>query len=125
MARIPPIIIGLDVTKIENLPKVVDEINQSINRIQDAGSEKIAQILKEIGQAVVSDSHLDNRVCKVTMEILRILASEASLPSADREPEIIKTALACIPLLQSTSLDILNYFKVHLDDLREFFGIPE
>ncbi len=125
MAKIEPITIGtLNLTGIENLPKVVNQINQSIDRIQSAGDEHIGEILREIGQAVIVDSRLEKGARQAIVMILRTLAHEASLSPAKRNPEVVKTTLAFIPALMDTSLDVLNYFHVHLDDLREFFGIP-
>ncbi len=124
MARLEPITIGtLNLTGIETLPKIVDQINQSIDQIQSAGDEHIGEILREMGQAVIADPRLEKRARRAIVIILRTLAYEASLSPAKRQLEVAKTALAFIPPLLDTSLDVLNYFHVHLDELRQFFGV--
>ena len=124
MAKVEPIIIGmLNVTGIPNIREIVDDINQSIDQIRNARGERIAQILRELGQEILTDPRMDNQARQETIENLRTLAREASLPSAQRQLGAVKDALASIPSLLSTSLNIRNYFQVHLGDLRGFFGI--
>ncbi len=113
------------VSEIADLPILVYEINQSIDRIRNAGSEGIAEILREISQAVVIDPNLRQRIRQSTMEILRTLASEASLPPVQRDLRIVNSHLLIIPALVDSSLDILNYFYMHLAELERFFGIDE
>jgi hypothetical protein len=124
MARVGPITIGtLNVTGIANLRQIIGDINQSIHRLQDAGGEKIAEILKDIGQAAVADPRLEKRERQATILMLRTLAHEAGVPTEERQPELVKAAIANIPSCLIGSLEILNYFLAHLEDLRKFFDI--
>ena len=121
-----PIAVGrFNTTGVANIHEIVGNINRSIIILQDAGHEHMAEILKEIGRAAIMDPVLKKRVCQATIESLRTLAWEASLPCAQRHLGIVRAALEYIPVLLSDSLDVLNYYRVHLDDLREFFGISK
>ena len=66
---------------------------------------------------------MDKYACQAAMEILRNLAWEASLPSAERRLGIVKADLAYIPMLLSTNPDVLNCFEAHQAELRNFFNI--
>ncbi len=124
MARVGPITIGaLNLTGIANLPKIVNDINRNIDRIQNAGSDQIAGILREFGQAILADPRLERRERQATIETLQRLIREAAYPAAKRHLGIVRGALAYIPMLLSTSLDTFNYFQVHLADLRKFFDV--
>ena len=126
MAGAEPVSIGtLDIQRITNIHHIVGIINQSITLIQNTGNEDMAVALKEITQTIVMTSRLEKHVRQTTIEILRTLAWEASLPPAERQLGIVKAALAYIPLLLSASPDILNRFQPHLGHLRKFFDIPE
>jgi len=121
-----PIAVGrLNNTGVANIHDIVGNINRSIIILQDAGHEQMAEILKEIGKAAIIDPDLKKRACQATIESLRTLAWEASLPCAQRHLGIVRAVLEYIPILLSGSPDTLNYYRVHLDDLREFFGISE
>ncbi len=124
MARVSLIAVGaLNLTGIANLRQIVDDINQCIDLIQDSGDDRIAEILTEIGKGILQDPRLENQARQEVMENLRLLAWEASLPHMERHLGIVKAALAYIPSLLTTSLDIFNYFTVHSGDLRTFFDI--
>ncbi len=123
MTRVGPIIIrSPKATGITNIREMVGDINRCVHRIKSAGDERIAEILTEIGQGILADPRLDNQTRQETIENLRTLAWEASIPSAQRQLGVVKAALAYIPSLLRMSPDVLNYF--HLRDLRRFFGIP-
>ena len=125
MAKVEPITISTsDVTGIANIREIVDDINQSINQLQKVGNEWIAEILKEIGQAVITDPRLENQPRQATIKTLQNLAHEASLPSAKRRLGDVKFGLAYLSLMLNTSLNALNYLQVHLRDLKRFFDIP-
>jgi hypothetical protein len=98
--------------------------DRCVNRIQNAGCKQMAEILSEIGQQVLADSCLENQARQETIESIRTLAWEASLPSAERDLEVVNAALAYIPSLLIPSLPIYNYFQGHLQDLRKFFDAP-
>jgi alcohol dehydrogenase class IV len=101
----------------------VGDINQSINQVQNSGSQEMAEILGKISNAILSDSRLKPQDQQEAIENIRTLAQEAGLPSTNRKLGIVKATLAYIPSLLSASTDILNYFQVHLEDIRRFFGI--
>ena len=123
-AEVEPITIDTsDRTGISNIRWIVRNINQSITLIQDSGDEQVAEILKEIGKAVINSPRVEKQAGQAVIESLRTLAWEASLPSAERRLGIVKASLAYIPMLLSMDLDTLNYFEVHLGDLRKFFNI--
>ncbi len=125
MDRVKPITLGtLNVTGIPNIHEIVRDINQSIERMQNTRGERIAEILRELGREILTDPRMDKQEGREAIENLRVLAQEASLPSAERQLETIKDALAHVPSSLIASLDIFNYFQVHLEDLRRFFGIP-
>ncbi len=124
MARVGPITIGaLNLTGIPNLLQIVDDINQCIDLMKDAGDDQPAGILTGIGQGIITDARLEKKACQEALENLRMLAWEGSLPDVERHLGLVKAALAYIPSLLVTSLDTFNYFQVHLAELRTFFGI--
>ncbi len=126
MATVKPIIIGtLNVTGIANLRKIVDDINRSIGQVQNAGNDQIAETLREIGQAILTDPRLETHARRAAILTFQTFAREASLPFADRHPAVVKTALTHIPSLLNTSLDMLNHFDVRSKDLERFFGISK
>jgi hypothetical protein len=108
-----------------NLDMAADDINRFIDRVQNAGNKRIAKILREIGQAVFTDSRLEKEARRTTIEILRALSWEASLPPAKRRLEIVKVAFTLVCVLPDTGLDVLNSFDAHLEELKKFFGIPK
>jgi hypothetical protein len=112
-----------NLTGIGNIREIVGSINKSIILMQNGRDEQIAGILKDIGKAIVTSPHMDKQACQTAMEILRTLAWEASLPSEERQLGIVKAELAYMPMLLSTTPDILNYFEAHSEDLRKFFKI--
>lgn len=123
MNRTGPVTIGtINVTGILNIGEIVGDINQSINQVQNAGSERIAGILKEITQAVLIDPKLEVQARQDTIENIRTVAQEASLPRERRKLGPVKAALAYVPSLISASTDLLNYFQIHAEDIRRFFG---
>jgi len=119
-----PVTVGsYNLTGIENIREIVGRLNQSIVLMQNGRDEQIAEILKDIGEAIIRNPQMDKYACQAAMEILRNLAWEASLPSAERRLGIVKADLAYMPMLLSTNPDVLNYFEVHQGDLRNFFNI--
>jgi hypothetical protein len=125
MSKIGPIIIGkLNVTGIANLREIVNDINQSIDQVQNAGNEQIAEILREISQAVITDPRFEKQPPQATIETLRTLAREASLAPEKRHLGTVKFGVAYLSLMLNTSLNVLDYLQVHMADLRKFFGIP-
>ncbi len=124
MARVGPITIGaLNLTGIANLRQIVDDINQCIDLMKDAGDDQAAEILTEIGRGILTDARLEKQACQEALENLRMLAWEGSLPGVERHIGVVKASLAYIPSRLITSLDTFNYFQVHLADLRSFFGV--
>ena len=125
MARIQPITIDTpNVNEIANLREIVDDINQCIDWIQNTGGERVAEIIREMGQRILTGSRLEKQALHVVMENVRMLAWEASLPREDRRLRATNAALSYIPPLLITSLDVLDYFQAHLEDLKKFFDIP-
>ncbi len=125
MAKAKPITIGtVNTTGIADLQGIVDDINQSLDRVQKVGNEWVADILRELSQAVITDPRLKTQPRQATIETLQSLAHEASLPPGKRQFGNVKFAIAYISLMLDTSLNVLNYLKVHLTDLKKFFGIP-
>lgn len=124
MDRKGPISIGtLNVTGIANLGEIIGDINQSINQVQSAGSEEIANILKELSQAVIGDPKLEKQNRQEAIENIRTLAEQASIPEGQRTMGVVKAALLYIPSLLSASTDVLNYFHINLEQIKRFFGI--
>ena len=124
MNRTGPISIGtINVTEILNIDSIVGDIDQSINLVQNAGSEQIAGILKETAQAVLADPKLEVHTRQEALENIRTIAQEASQPKEGRKLGVAKAALAYLPSLLSASTDVLNYLQVHMEDIRRFFGI--
>ncbi len=125
MANAEPITIGtVNITGIVNLLEIVDDINKNLDQLQRVGNEWVADILREIGQAVIMDPRLRNQPRQATMEVLQTLAHEASLPPANRQFGNVKFAIAYISLMLDASLNALNYLNVDLADLKKFFDIP-
>ncbi len=125
MLKAKPITIGtVNTTGIANLREIVDDINKSLDHLQKVGNEWVADILREIGQAVITDPRLEKQPRQAIIETLQSLAHEASLPPGKRQLGNAKFAIAYISLMLDTSLNALNYLKVHLGDLKKFFGIP-
>ena len=128
-ARLPmtmaePINVGTyNFTGIANLHEIVGSINQSIILMQNGEDGQIAEILKDIGEAVIKSPRMDKNACQAAIEILRTLAWEASLPSAERQLGIVKADLAYMPVLLSRNPDVLNLFEARVGDLRKFFKI--
>jgi len=126
MIRVKPSAIGmLDVSEIDGLHQILDDINHSINRIRNAGGDGTAEILKNIGQAALSNRFWDRQIAGLTVVTLRTLANEATLPPAERRLGVVRGALTYMSMLLWTSRDILEYFETHLADLRKFFGISD
>ena len=124
MTMAEPITVGAyNLTGIANLREIVGSINQSIILMQNGRDGQIAEILKDIGEAIIASSHLDKNACQAAIEILRTLAWEASLPSAERQLGIVKAELAYMPVLLSRNPDVLNLFEARLGDLRKVFKI--
>jgi len=119
-----PISVGsYNLTGIQNIREIVGRINQSIVLMKNGRDDQIADILKDIGEAIIRSPQIDTHSCQTAMEILRNLAWEASLPSADRRLGIVKADLAYMPMLLGTNPSVLNCFEVHQGDLRNFFNI--
>jgi hypothetical protein len=119
-----PIAVGsYNLTGIANIREIVGSINQSIILMQNGRDEQIAEILKDIGGAIITSPRMDEEARQTAMEILRTLAWEASLPSAERQLGIVKAELAYMPVLLKTNPDVLSYFEARLGDLRKFFKI--
>ena len=119
-----PIAVGsYNFTGIANIREIVGSINQSIILMQNGRDEQIAEILKNIGRAIITSPHMDKQACQAAMEILRTLAWEGSLPSTERQLGIVKAELAYMPELLSTDPDVLSYFEARLTDLRKFFKL--
>ena len=125
MARARPIIVGeLNVDGIANIREIVYDINQSIDQVQNAGDERIAGILKELGMVFVRDPRLQKRVRRAIIESLRTITREAALAPAERRLRVVELSLRYISILLIANRDILHHFEAHLEDLRKFFGIP-
>jgi hypothetical protein len=122
--RTGPITIDtINVTGILNFDNITGDINQSINQVENAGSQQIADILKEIALAVLADPKLEGQARQDAIENIRTIAQEAALEPQRRKLGTVKAALAYIPSLLSAATDVLNYFKIHVDEIRRFFGI--
>lgn len=126
MITAEPIAVGsYNLTGIANIREIVGSINQSIILMQNGRDEQIAEILKDIGGAIITSPHMDKQACQTAMEILRTLAWEASLPSTERQLGIVKAELAYMPVLLKTNPGVLSYFEACLADLRKFFKISD
>ncbi len=110
----------LNMSAIEDIHQIVDDLNHSIDGIQNAGDARIAEILEEIGQVIVRDCFLDKRIAGLILVTLRTLANEANLPPEERQLGVVRGALVYISML---NFDIFNSCQTHLGNLREFFGI--
>jgi len=91
--------------------------------VNGMGHKELAQILKELTQALIANPSLGSRERKEAVENLHTLAGEASAPQEQRKIGTVKAALGYLPGLLSASTDVLNYFQVHLVDIQRFFGI--
>ena len=119
-----PISIGtLNVTGTANLGTIIGDINQSINQARGMGHKQIAEILKDLTQAVISDRRLNPGDRNEAIQNLHTLAKESALPPEERKMGVVKASLAYLPALLSASTDVLNYLQIHLVDLQRFFGI--
>ncbi len=117
MRRKGPVTIGsLHDAEIANLGKVVHDINRCINRIENAGDERIAEILRDISLKVLTDPHLEKKERQKAIKNLRKLAKEASLSPKQRKLGTVKATLTYIWSLVSINLDA---------DLRTYFGMPQ
>jgi len=126
MAEATPISIStLDVQKIANLYQIMDDINQSFARIQNDVGERVAEILKNVIRATIGDPGLDENICSLIIRTIRTLTHQADLSPAERQLGVVRGALTYISMLLPVHPSILDYFQLHLDDLREFFGISE
>ena len=103
----------------------LDDINQSIDRIQNDGGERVAEILKNVVQSAISDPTLGENICGLIIKTIRTLVHQADLSPAERQLGVVRGALTYISMLLPVHPAILDYFQLHLDDLREFFGISE
>ncbi len=125
MIRVEPSAISmLNASEIEVLHQVLDDISHCIYRIQNNGGERMAEILKNIAQAAISDPFLERHKAGLIIVTLRTLANEANLPPAERRLGFVRGALTYISMLLITRLDVFDYFQAHLADLKKFFGIP-
>jgi hypothetical protein len=122
MIEAKPITVGVyNRTGIANIREIVGNINQSIILIQNGGDDQIADILKDIGEAVITDPSMEQHARQTAIEILRMLAWEASVPPAERRLGMAKAALTFMPMYLSPH--VLNYFGAHVENLRKFFKI--
>lgn len=113
----------LNVTGIANFGTIEGDITQNLSLVRNAGSQQIADFLEDLTQKVLADSCLERQNQQEAMENIRTISQEASLPAENRTIGVVKAALTYIPSLLSASVNLLNYFQLHLEKLKAFFNI--
>jgi hypothetical protein len=103
--------------------KNIESININIEKLNDAGSDEVADALKNITTAVIESAELAADVKSNTLEQLESLSEQAILPADERsKPGVIKAVFATLNGTLAVAGNLASIWSTWGPAIQKFFG---
>jgi len=103
--------------------KNIESIDINIGKLNDVGSDKVADALKNITAAVAESAELDANVKSNTLEQLESLSEQAILPANERsKPGVIKAVFTALSGTLAAAGNLASIWSTWGPAVQKFFG---
>jgi hypothetical protein len=106
-----------------NLGSQVGTINAAVNIISKQGQSEVASAIKELSDAVVRSSAMQDRQKQEALQVIADIAKQAEAKPEARSNGILKALIAGFPAIIGLAADVTALWDQYAPMIRAYFGI--
>jgi hypothetical protein len=106
-----------------NLGSQVGTINATVSMIAEQGQNEVAMAIKELSDAVVRSSAMQDIQKQEALQVITDLARQAEAKPELRSKGTVKAIVAGLPALIGLAADVTALWDKYVPLIRAFFGI--
>lgn len=106
-----------------NLGSQVGTINAAVNMISQQGQNEVAAAIRELGEAVVRSSAMQDRQKQEALQVIADIAKQAEAKPEARSTGTVKALIAGLPALIGLAADVTTLWDKYAPIIRAYFGV--